>query len=498
MKAFFGKVNQWVQRDGPIGTKEWIFFALIMLMVSAYPALPVYLANRDLVYFSAFLKPLGIYLAMYLGAFTIGALCRFGFVRSVAWGFVFVLWFQCYHMFEWVAARINGGARYWHIIAIYIFLISVVFAALKTVKIPAAIYKNVLTILCVVFIALNGYAVINAWLLPAQGETLDEGRQLVDQGDEDIEEAIDSGGQSAFDVKVAKMENPYEGVKLADDAAKNVYYFVLDEYSRGDILQTYFDFDNSPFFDALSERKFNISHSSISPGPQTLYSVPNLLFLQHFTEGMDARDIRRVVQVYDYPLFELFSTNDYYVYSTTTMPRQNQSYIDASIGFNDLEEFRDISKQVFDKTMMKWFASDTRQERYDNFTKLFANLTTHLSGAQAEKRFAFIHLITPHDPYVFDADGSYIPREEQDDYASYIRQLQYVNTWITGVVDELIERDPDCVIIIQSDHGHKMVTAGLETQAAFNAVYFGGEAWDVEGLGTVDTLTGVIGKMQGR
>ena len=39
----------------------------------------------------------------------------------------------------------------------------------------------------------------------------------------------------------------------------NVYWFVFDAYSRADVLQDYFDFDNSKFLTALEERSFRVA-----------------------------------------------------------------------------------------------------------------------------------------------------------------------------------------------------------------------------------------------
>ncbi|MEX2395041.1 MAG: sulfatase-like hydrolase/transferase, partial [Actinomycetota bacterium] len=72
--------------------------------------------------------------------------------------------------------------------------------------------------------------------------------------------------------------------------------------------------------------------------------------------------------------------------------------------------------------------------------------------------FTFAHLYLPHEPYVFDADGRYVTKEEQDSQdhrKAYVEQLKYTNKKITEMVDEILDvPDEDRpIVILQSDEG---------------------------------------------
>jgi hypothetical protein len=71
-------------------------------------------------------------------------------------------------------------------------------------------------------------------------------------------------------------------------------------------------------------------------------------------------------------------------------------------------------------------------------------------------KFVFAHLLIPHDPYVFDADGSFTGRAlvaERGRDESYRRQLEYANSRMLQLIDRIIGSDEDAVIVLQADEG---------------------------------------------
>jgi len=71
-------------------------------------------------------------------------------------------------------------------------------------------------------------------------------------------------------------------------------------------------------------------------------------------------------------------------------------------------------------------------------------------------QFVFAHLILPHEPYVFDVDGSILPpsaTEELGVEAAYGRQLEFTNRFLLDLVTRLQRREDPPIIIIQADEG---------------------------------------------
>jgi hypothetical protein len=69
-----------------------------------------------------------------------------------------------------------------------------------------------------------------------------------------------------------------------------------------------------------------------------------------------------------------------------------------------------------------------------------------------EPTFTFTHIISPHEPYVFDSNGD-IPEQGLSWQEAYIGQLKYVNTRVLELVDELQSGSEQPIIILQGDHG---------------------------------------------
>src|SRR5262249_16131311 len=88
-------------------------------------------------------------------------------------------------------------------------------------------------------------------------------------------------------------------------------------------------------------------------------------------------------------------------------------------------------------------------------------------------KFVFVHILAPHPPFVFDANGEAIDPKgflnfsdascllEQNRREEYIRgytaQLQYVNRRVMESIDAILRqssRPP--IIILQGDHGSRM------------------------------------------
>ncbi len=57
----------------------------------------------------------------------------------------------------------------------------------------------------------------------------------------------------------------------------DIYYIILDGYTRADILQELYNYDNSDFLNELEKRGFYIAHSSRANYTDTVYSIASSL-----------------------------------------------------------------------------------------------------------------------------------------------------------------------------------------------------------------------------
>ena len=77
--------------------------------------------------------------------------------------------------------------------------------------------------------------------------------------------------------------------------------------------------------------------------------------------------------------------------------------------------------------------------------------------------YVFVHLLVPHEPYVFTPDGRCLTRPESDARGpdqGYLDQVGYTNVIIEDVVTTLLaDRRPAPIILIQADEGPLPVLA---------------------------------------
>jgi hypothetical protein len=88
-------------------------------------------------------------------------------------------------------------------------------------------------------------------------------------------------------------------------------------------------------------------------------------------------------------------------------------------------------------------------------------------------KFVFVHYLIPHPPFVFDRSGNsiypdwsynlndaeFFPGTKAEYIAGYNEQIQYVNKMVLDVIDDILVKSGNRpIIIIQGDHGSRMLT----------------------------------------
>lgn len=133
--------------------------------------------------------------------------------------------------------------------------------------------------------------------------------------------------------------------------------------------------------------------------------------------------------------------------------------------------------------------------------RTLATLERFTSEGFAQPTVFFNYFRQPHGPLLFYADGRPMPRGLWYGWRNpniYLGQLKYITTQMMHVVEVLQKSDPDCVIIIQSDHGlrYKFLTKSYTTGVidredmhyVLNCVYYRGQTVNIEGLSPINTL----------
>lgn len=310
--------------------------------------------------------------------------------------------------------------------------------------------------------------------------------------------------------------SPFDNIKVGAQDRQNlpdIYYIILDAHGRTDIVQELFGYDNSSFVQHLEQRGFYVADQSRSNYMQTMLSISSSLNFNYFnfeemtSESTDRNRLGKLINNSETRQFlekqgyqtVTFSTG----YNTTTItdsdiviPYRENKF------FNDFEELlltTSLANALDEKTQSRLFVDPFKCEaRRGYILNIFENLKKipDLPGP----KFIFAHILSPHPPFIFDADGNpvehggcrvndgdYFIGTREDYLIGYPQQLAYVDKMIQDTVDVILEKSvTPPVIIIQGDHGSGMFlrwdsakkTCMRERTSILNAYYIPGKKYD--------------------
>jgi hypothetical protein len=275
-----------------------------------------------------------------------------------------------------------------------------------------------------------------------------------------------------------------------DEELPDIYYIILDGYTRQDTLREFYGYDNQPFLDTLEEMGFFVASCSQSNYAQTLLSLPSSLnfgYLQDMTEGFipgneDRYELwvllkhsatQKILESMGY-FTVAFETGfywsqlddaDFYLRRSTS-ELQKQQYLGGLNNFEVLLIKSTMGLIVADGFIalpkaLKPNLNSPTQKHQERVLFVLEELE-HIPNYPSPK-FVFAHIISPHEPFVFDAEGQFIadaesnftgehPELEKIPY--YTDQITYINSRMEKILETIItnsERPP--IIVVQADHG---------------------------------------------
>jgi hypothetical protein len=284
--------------------------------------------------------------------------------------------------------------------------------------------------------------------------------------------------------KEIKQTAPVNDAKLikSDRGVPDVYYIILDGYARQDVLKDEYGLDNRPFLRQLETIGFVIPPCTLSNyawTPSSLSSSFQMDYLEGFSSVQQVGDEHidyRVFQEYiaHSPVRENFENLGYqFVAFETGWPfteiADADLYIErhknplerysASNGLTAFETTLSRTTLLLPLTELKtvWLNSlpisirSPEEQHYDRLKFVMTELEK-LPDVVPSPKFVFVHLVSPHAPYVFDVNGNYsdIGAEE----VGYPNAIRYLDKWFLEFAQKLINSSAVApIIIVQGDHG---------------------------------------------
>lgn len=293
----------------------------------------------------------------------------------------------------------------------------------------------------------------------------------------------------------------------AGETPPDVYYIVLDMYTRGDVLQDFFSFDNSAFLDSLTEQGFYVAECSQSNYNSTQYSIGSTLnmdYLQTLDLGVEDPDL--VGAVRQNAVMALFKELGYRTVAfetgfSITEIQDADEYLSPFASVWDGLFYGGVNS--FETMILQNSAGTLLYEAKPNMAKKYQTIldTPYIQyreriayaldkletiASTDGPKFVFAHILAPHDPFVFDQNGNFVYREtpftlnNDREYvvpgtyvAGYTSELQYLNAQVEEIVTAILaESDVPPIIILQGDHGAPRSKGINGDSAILNAYYF--------------------------
>ncbi|MCH7548132.1 MAG: hypothetical protein IH969_01115 [Candidatus Krumholzibacteriota bacterium] len=255
---------------------------------------------------------------------------------------------------------------------------------------------------------------------------------------------------------------------LASDSRPDIYYIILDRYADAGTLRERYGYDNATFLAYLEKRKFFVagdSRANYICTSQSLASSLNLAYINFLTDAMGTRSnnwLPLFEMMKDYRVWRFLKEEGYEFvhFGPRWAPTTTNPHADKNFYYHRFSEFTTMlwETTMFYPIMHRFGLLDLRREKWERVTRQFEWLS-EIPERSDRPVFVFAHFLVPHNPYVFNTDGSFVngaTANERGRDANYLNQLTYVNTLVRELVDKLL--DPDSsgtspIIIIQGDEG---------------------------------------------
>ncbi|MFH1644760.1 MAG: hypothetical protein ABIA74_06340 [bacterium] len=242
----------------------------------------------------------------------------------------------------------------------------------------------------------------------------------------------------------------------------DIYYIILDTYTSEKALKKYHDKDISWFTDNLKKKGFYIAQDSFCNYVCTeisLASSLNMIHHDNFPREMFYGFLHH--QIKNNLIIKFLKNLNYkHVYIGYDIPLVIKDLNKRSL-VNDIKDY--FTASFYDMIRpfsfipcvlggwSLWYYHWTKLEAYRHRNTILNNLINLENVINIDgPKFVFTHIECPHAPYVFDENGDYV---DVDPDMAYAAQTEFISRKIDKVLDLILDRNKNSVIILQGDHG---------------------------------------------
>jgi len=278
---------------------------------------------------------------------------------------------------------------------------------------------------------------------------------------------------------VGAAPNIFDQMPLSSSAPNateypDIYYLIFDRYADSRTLNDIYKYDNNEVLEHLGGLGFYIADRSRANYTKTAHSLVSSLNLRHLTYlseligpgSSDWKPLYALLQDHEVGRFLKAHGYRYVHLGSWWGPTRSNVLADENFDATTTFLWMDVSLNEFEWLLVEpmlptRFMSLAFNLKYDTPRQQFVRVQEKFKKLvslqrQAEPLFVFSHMLLPHEPFVFFPDGRYKPGVEAASltrHKNYIDQLEYTNRKIKELVRELLKKEPQPIIVIQSDEG---------------------------------------------
>ena len=258
----------------------------------------------------------------------------------------------------------------------------------------------------------------------------------------------------------------------------DVYYIILDSYTRSDVLKSKLGYDNAAFLHRLEEMGFYVARCSRTNYNKTQSSMASSLNMNYLPDlyveadkqGIPKEDIWMLIK--PSKVRHNFESLGYQIVAFDTGYKWT-SITDADIylsrGHNafSMQYVTPFEQMLIDSTMLSIYSDFSRKASWNayadsihpqaNYIGLQEYILDQLPKVAAldSPTFTYAHINITHQPYVFSPDGYLFDAKETLFPDGYIHALDYMDARLIPILQEILDRSGSPpIIIIQGDHGY--------------------------------------------
>jgi hypothetical protein len=255
----------------------------------------------------------------------------------------------------------------------------------------------------------------------------------------------------------------------------DVHCILFDEYAGIETMRLFHKYDNNDLNNALNKLGFFVSNNSYSNYNSTWISCASLLEMNYLDDNKlltlngNKKYLYGESVIYNNNVFNYFKTSGYKTINNSFFnikADESNKKVIINVDNNILKEntFFEYSKKSFLNHIpfnnIQIVLGTMMGAHYKYNQSVLNQFNYELTRVYNDPKFVYTHLLMPHPPYLLSAKGvrnfreAYqIKHEKQSEF--YIEYVKETNKHIVRMVNSILSKNKNSIIIITSDHGDR-------------------------------------------